>query len=168
MSTLLAARDPMVSQVVGVDIFPGAMEAARRYARFAELDHKVVYIAHDFTLECDQLEPESFDGVISFHTLEHIYPEDLDAFVVNIRRILMPGGKVLICIPHKCAFDSPEHVSYFSTHALHALFVKHGFDVLELHVTDSGVADHVLWKTAVLTGLFIKPLLKGEEDAAKK
>jgi len=164
MTTLLAAGDSRVSQVVGVDIFPAAVDAARRYAQFAELDHKVEYIVQDFTLECDQLEAESFDGVISFHTLEHIYPEDLDAFVVNVRRILKPDGKALICIPHKCAFDSPEHVSYFSIHALHALFVKHGFVVLELYVTDSGVVDYAGWDTAVLTGLFIKknevPILK--------
>ena len=165
LSALLAASDPKVSQVVGVDVFPAAMDAACRYAQFAKLDHKVEYIALDFTLECSQLEPESFDGVISFHTLEHIYPEDLDAFVVNVRRILKPGGKALMCIPHKCAFDSPEHVSYFSIHALRALFVKYDFDVLELYVTDDGVASSVLWETSVLTGLFIKPLMRGEGNA---
>jgi len=163
MSTLLAASGPKVSQVVGVDIFPAAMDAACRYAQFAKLDHKVEYITQDFTLDCDCLEAESFDGVMSFHTLEHIYPEDLDTFVLNMRRILKVAGKVLICIPHKCAFDSPQHVSYFSEYALHALFVKHGFEVLELYVTDSGVVDYAGWETAVLTGLFIK---KGEEENA--
>jgi len=163
MTTLLAAEDPNVSQVVGVDIFPAAMDAARRYAQFAKLDHKVTYITQDFTLDCSRLEAGSFDGVVSFHTLEHIYPEDLDAFVLNIRHILKVGGKVLMCIPHKCAFDSPQHVSYFSEHALRALFVEHGFEVLELYVTDSGVVDYAGWETAVLTGLFVK--MKGEEDA---
>ena len=167
MSTLLVADDPKVSQVVGVDIFPKAIEAARRYAQFAKLDHKVEYIAQDFTLDCSQLETESFDGVVSFHTLEHIYPEDLDMFVTNLRRILKVGGNALICIPNDSAFDSPEHVNYFDLDALRALFVKHGFDVLDLYVTDNGVADHAGWETAVLTGVFIKSIiLEGEEGNA--
>lgn len=152
MSSLLAANDPNVQQVVGVELYDKAVEAARRYASFAKLDHKIMYIVQDFTLGCAQLEAESFDGVISFHVLEHIYSEDLDSFMRNLWRILKVGGKVLISIPYMYNHNSPEHVSFFNEDALRALFVKYGFNVLDIGLTSArGGCDDIL------TGLFVKP-----------
>jgi len=146
MSSLLAASSPDVQQVVGVDIYDKAIETARRYALFAKLDSKVVYVEQDFTLECNQLETESFDGAISFHVLEHIYPEDLDPFMANLWRILKWGGKVLISIPYGRNYNSPEHVNYFDMDTLSILFTKNGFDVLDICVIIG----------TILTGLFVK------------
>lgn len=150
MSSLLAAKDPRVRQVVGVDIYDKAIEAAHRYARFAELDDKVEYIAHDFTEGRSCLRTESFDSVISFHALEHIYPEDLDMFVAHLRRILKMDGKVLISIPYMRNYDSPEHASYFNKYALRVLFNGHGFDILDVCVLN-GID---------LVGLFVKSVKK--------
>lgn len=160
MSSLFAARDPKVKQVVGVDVYDGAIEAARRYASFAKLDDKVTFIVQDFTLECSQLEAESFDGAISFHVLEHIYPEDLDLFTTNLWRILKVGGKVLISIPFMRNYNSPEHVTYFDKDTLHALFTKNGFDVLDIHLTDGEARKECEGLDNILTGLFVKRSMK--------
>lgn len=150
MSSLLAANDPRVRQVVGVDIYDKAIEAAHRYARFAGLDDKVEYIVHDFTEGRSCLGTESFDSVISFHALEHIYPDDLDMFVAHLRRILKMCGKVLISIPYMYSYDSPEHASYFNKSTLRILFNGHGFDILDIRVLND----------VDLVGLFVKSAKK--------
>ncbi len=44
------------------------------------------------------LEPESFDRVYAISTLEHVAPDDLDELVDEVRRVLAPGGKVVLTI----------------------------------------------------------------------
>jgi cyclopropane fatty-acyl-phospholipid synthase-like methyltransferase len=154
MMTLYAAKFGDVSHVVGVDIFPLATATAMQYANYTNLTGKVSFQTFNFVQDVIPLENESFDGVISFHTLEHIYPEDIDIFIRHIYDILVDGGKAFISIPYDHWIGSPEHVSYFTVQSLSEAFYKGGFRTLCAWICgDSGGQTGIL---AILNGLFEK------------
>lgn len=72
-----------------------------------------------------------FDFLMSFHTLEHIYPNDVDTFISEIYRILKPGGILLISIPYDRAYPDPAHVGFYKVDDICELFEKHHFKVIE-------------------------------------
>jgi len=154
MSTLLAACDGDVEHVIGIDSCPRAITSAQKYRSFLHMDSKVEYYVADFTTDCPMLRDGMFDGVISFHTLEHIYPDDLDGFVGNIRRICKSDGKVLISIPNGSNFGSNEHVSFHTIESLEALFRRHRFEVLAAQLHDM-IGNHG-GDNSILTGVFRK------------
>lgn len=79
-----------------------------------------------------------FDLVAMIHTIEHIY--DPLAMIRKVRRLLAPGGAVLLAAPdmgwpwrHLMGrrwpfFKVPEHVSFFDRHSLHRLLADAGLD----------------------------------------
>lgn len=76
---------------------------------------------------CDisQLEFGAWDGVVCLAVLEHVYsPQDA---VDNIRRLLRPGGFVLVYVPYMWRYHAPRSLIYqdyyrFSRDALAYLF----------------------------------------------
>ncbi|MBP2299104.1 class I SAM-dependent methyltransferase [Azospirillum picis] len=51
-----------------------------------------------------RFEPEGrYDSVISTHVVEHLHPDDVPAHMRNVAAILKPGGKYVLCMPHKYA-----------------------------------------------------------------
>ncbi|MFA5275527.1 MAG: class I SAM-dependent methyltransferase [Candidatus Omnitrophota bacterium] len=44
----------------------------------------------------------SFDAIVSFETIEHI--EDYDSFLLQLKRVLRPGGKIIISTPNKAVY----------------------------------------------------------------
>ncbi|HEY5532005.1 MAG TPA: class I SAM-dependent methyltransferase, partial [Candidatus Anoxymicrobiaceae bacterium] len=48
---------------------------------------------------------DSFDGVVTIGVLEHIQPENLDFSLMEIKRVLIPGGKFMV-------FYTPRRRSY--------------------------------------------------------
>jgi len=146
MMTLLAATDPRVECVLGLDVQPAALAAACRYRDFLHLQSKVEYRVVDFTKPCPEIADASFDCVMSFHTLEHILVADLVPFLANVHRILKPDGVVFVSIPYKTAHNSPEHESWFDENSLRNLFTQNGFESVVIEVDDG----------AILTGIFKK------------
>jgi SAM-dependent methyltransferase len=85
----------------------------------------------------------SFDVILMSQVLEHI--RDVDATVENLSKLLAPGGLVVIAVPHFGSWLSraqgkkdmfiapPEHLNYFSSKGLAALFQRHGFSLGKLH-----------------------------------
>jgi len=72
----------------------------------------------------------SFDVVIFFEAIYYI-PE-AEKFVSECRRVLQPGGKVLIATANKDLYDfnpSPYAFKYYGTVELNKLFVEQGFSV---------------------------------------
>ncbi|MCB1737073.1 MAG: class I SAM-dependent methyltransferase [Gammaproteobacteria bacterium] len=70
----------------------------------------------------------SLDVVILFEALYYI--PDADRFVAEARRVLRPGGQVLIATANKDLFDfnpSPFSHTYYGVVDLGALFSRHGF-----------------------------------------
>lgn len=94
-SKLLAAN----GAVVGLDRDPAAVAMA--LTRAPQCDFRVSNVPPI------PFEDDSFDAAVSFETLEHI--ENDRAFVAELRRVVRPGGYVLISSPNRAA-TSPNLV----------------------------------------------------------
>jgi SAM-dependent methyltransferase len=89
------------SQVVGVDVSPGALDVAREY-----LTRKLAQVPHggEFPIERVQfrqgcphsipLEDEAVDLIVSEDVFEHL--EDPESILREWWRVLIPGGRVLL------------------------------------------------------------------------
>jgi SAM-dependent methyltransferase len=80
----------------------------------------------------------AFDFAVSFETVEHI-PDDLD-FISEIRRVLHPGGTLLISTPNE-EISAPGgvplnrwHVREYTLASLTALLTGAGLEVCDLYV----------------------------------
>jgi SAM-dependent methyltransferase len=83
---------PVARRVVGVDVSPGAVDAARRRA----VDGRP-----EFVLTSGLVLPfadASFDLVSSFQVLEHV--SDALAYLREIARVTRPGGEVILATPN--------------------------------------------------------------------
>lgn len=86
-----------------------------------------------------ELEPGKFDVVTMWHVLEHVH--QLHEYMVEIKRVLKPGGVALIALPNytsadashykECwaAYDVPRHLYHFSPKAMDRLTALHGLKV---------------------------------------
>ncbi|MBL7699255.1 MAG: class I SAM-dependent methyltransferase [Chitinophagaceae bacterium] len=72
----------------------------------------------------------SFDSVFCSEVFEHIF--NLDEIIVEIKRVMKTGGKMLITVPfawheHETPYDFGRYTSFGIKHLLD----KHGFEVVE-------------------------------------
>lgn len=70
----------------------------------------------------------SFDAVLLFEAI--YYLPDVDAFLREVKRVLRPGGYLLIATANKDLYDfvpSPFSVAYYGVEELSRLAGKHGF-----------------------------------------
>lgn len=75
-----------------------------------------VDIVHDLTVLPYPFSDNSIDYLYCRHVLEHFEPTTRDKVISEIGRILKPGGKVEIRVPHAfciAAFGDPTHKSYY-------------------------------------------------------
>jgi SAM-dependent methyltransferase len=89
-------------------------------------------------INCDD---NYFDSIIDFHTLEHIYPEDLNQVICEKYRILKHGGHIILSIPYEKAFHSPteivpQHVNFFNETKLKKSFELNKFETIECYKDD--------------------------------
>lgn len=99
-SALLARH---AARVTGADVAPSAVDHARaRYAAIANLGF--------LQADCTALPfPDaSFDAVVSFETIEHIAAQE--PFLDEIRRVLRPGGLLLLSCPNKTEYTDRRGV----------------------------------------------------------
>ena len=80
----------------GVEINPSALEKARAALPDAEL-HGVGAVAMPFA-------DESFDCVACIEVLEHIPAERREQALAEMRRVLRPGGRLILRVPHAGLF----------------------------------------------------------------
>ena len=88
-----------------------------------------------------------FDVVNLHHVFEHV--EDPDPTLQAIRRVLKPGGEVIITVPNFSSLasrifgrywggiDLPRHLFYYNAQSLRGLLQKHGFQVVETFYSDT-------------------------------
>jgi SAM-dependent methyltransferase len=88
-----------------------------------------------------ELEAEQFDLVFLVETLEHLLPEQRDATLREIRRLLRPGGTLVVTVPNEenlaqskiacpdcgCVFHRMQHISTWSAKSISAELSGHGF-----------------------------------------
>jgi ubiquinone/menaquinone biosynthesis C-methylase UbiE len=105
------------SNPIGLDYDAQALHEVRRLVPDAPLVHA------DAT--CLPLASASIDLVVSFETLEHV--PDAGAMIKEIRRVLRPGGRLVLSTPNR-TFGPPErhtnnpfHIKEFTTAELHDL-----------------------------------------------
>ena len=55
-----------------------------------------------------------FDGVFSCHSLEHLYPHDVGPCLEGFRRVLKPGGVVIVHVPDLEGVAATDEVLFMS------------------------------------------------------
>lgn len=82
------------TDVVGVDVAAQAVESAQQHFG----GEKVRFLQAEGERLNEFLETQSFDLIISFETIEHV--SDPVAFLENIKRLLKPGGTIIVSCPN--------------------------------------------------------------------
>ena len=97
-------------------------------------------------LDALPLRTASVDAVASLQVVEHLW--DLRGFLRECRRILRPGGELIVTTPQRLTFSpglergdkpvNPFHVEEFDGEQLHDLLVDAGFDAIEMRGVHHG------------------------------
>ena len=124
-SHLLAIK---ATAVTGMDISPEVIEKARAKYKASNLQFETA------KAENIPAPDQSFDLVVSFETLEHL--EDHAAMLGEIKRVLVPGGLLLISTPDKKQYSearnykNPFHVKELSGSEFESLLNNYFTNVL--------------------------------------
>lgn len=126
---LLAEASRLGYDVTGVDVSPSAADAAGRL------------LGDGGRVLCGQLDdlrlpPGSFDVCVLADVIEHV--RDPVAFLQAVRRLLAPGGSVLIATPSLDSWSArllrqdwmewkPEHLTYFDRNTVQNALFKAGY-----------------------------------------
>jgi SAM-dependent methyltransferase len=116
------------SEVTAADVSGVALERARPRLPAARL----VELEPDAPLP---LEDASFDLVLTAETAEHV--RDLQLFLSEIRRVLVPDGELALTTPSTAPLAPPgqplsPHLRRFTRRSLHRVLDDLGFDVRSL------------------------------------
>ena len=75
------------------------------------------------------VEDNSFDAVLCFEVLEHVFKPD--ETLHDLRRVLKPGGKLMLTVPFFCnEHEIPYDYGRYTYYGLKYLLNKHGFTIL--------------------------------------
>jgi len=73
---------------------------------------------------------ESFDGLLCSQVLEHVFTPE--AFVQELRRVLRPGGRLVLAVPFVWdEHEQPHDFARYSSFGLRALLERNGFEIVE-------------------------------------
>jgi SAM-dependent methyltransferase len=86
--------------------------------------------------------PEStYNAITMWHVLEHVHR--LDDYILQLKKLLAPGGKLIIAVPNYtsadakhygkywAAYDVPRHLYHFSPASMRQLMERHGLHVIK-------------------------------------
>jgi len=121
-----------------------------------------------------ELADASFDVILLIEVVEHLRDDALAATLTELRRLLKPGGLVVVTTPndedlpvlHKfcpecgAVFHEWQHVRSWSANSLCALFQEYGFTARHVLCTDLGATSPLRWVISML-----RRHLRGAEGA---
>ncbi|HMC66442.1 MAG TPA: class I SAM-dependent methyltransferase, partial [Gemmataceae bacterium] len=117
-------------RVTGIDVSAEAVERIR-----TELDLQAVL----GTLPHPDLQPETFDVITMWHSLEHVHAPR--TVLREAHRLLAPGGKLLVAVPNIdslpfrwfgrdwLGLDLPRHLTHFAPWTLRLMLERTGFRI---------------------------------------
>lgn len=125
--------------VSGIDLVPEFVERAR--AQHPDLSFEVG------SFEALDVATESLGGVLSWYSLIHHSPQDIDVPLAEFARVIRPGGGLLVGFFEGAAvgtFDHAVTTAYrWPVSELSQRLVTAGFEVIETHTrTGSGYRPH--------------------------
>jgi SAM-dependent methyltransferase len=130
MTTHLRALHPPL-ELTGVDLSPGMLEEARRAVpdvEFVEGDLAALPFADD-----------TFDGVLAWYSIIHTPEVGLPAVFAELRRVLSPGGVLLVGFQ---AGTGERRIAHAYGHDLDLLAYLHDVDGVAASLTRAGFAVH--------------------------
>lgn len=131
VSILLNDFNP--DKIVCIDLNKEALQIGANTAASMGINNMYFVNTNLLNISCNTA---IFDFVVSFHTLEHIYPEDAPKIIGEMHRILKPGGYLLISIPYEHNYPDPCHVAFYNEHSLSDLMSACDFVVMEVYKDD--------------------------------
>ncbi len=134
---------PLVSKYDGLDIKPHSAE---------------VNIIADVQ-NMNMIDDETYDTAICLEVLEHI--PDPSKALSEIRRILRPGGRLIISVPHLSRLhDLPNDYFRFTQYGISILLEQSGFKVTELLIK-GGLFSFLghQWSTVTLSIFYFIPII---------
>ena len=148
----MIARD-QTARVTGIDTDADSLEAAKN--RLAAFGDRVQLVeASGYSLP---FEDNVFDVVVAAEMIEHL--QYIDGLLTEIKRVLKPGGLVIITTPVKL-FDKPEdpmHVQEFTPRELKQVLAKH-FSQVEVTTSHNHDLKKVyLWRFGSLGRFWFEP-----------
>ena len=94
--------------------------------------------------DIETLTSGQFDCITLWHVAEHLH--DLTGYFTNIKRLLKPGGSVIVALPNSDSFDCryygrywaawdvPRHLWHFNPETFSMLVKREGFNVTSTSV----------------------------------
>jgi 2-polyprenyl-3-methyl-5-hydroxy-6-metoxy-1,4-benzoquinol methylase len=144
-STTYWLKDLPIESITGIDINNNALECAKHLFKTVSKPSKFI----NLDLTTNKLN-EIFNTIVSFHTLEHIYPEDVDSFLANIYSMLDVNGCFIISIPYETAYKDSCHVAFYNVQKLNEVMYRNNFKVIKCYKDDR-------WNEKnILTGIYKK------------
>jgi SAM-dependent methyltransferase len=92
--------------------------------------HQREYIDVFYDGETFPFEENTFDSLVFFEVLEHVF--NPDTFFKQISKVVKPGGNCLVTIPFIWGeHEQPYDFARYSSFGLKHMFDKHGFEIVE-------------------------------------
>ena len=131
-------------EVAGLDFSPATIQGVTR--RFAGRPNFIG------AFELNELDERAglFDAAVVIEVVEHLYDEQLDELLANVKKLLRPGGTVVFTTPNEEVLEDSyilcpvsgklfhrwQHVRSWSAESLSAYLVASGFRVQQSLTTD--------------------------------
>jgi 2-polyprenyl-3-methyl-5-hydroxy-6-metoxy-1,4-benzoquinol methylase len=128
------------ARVLGVDANPAAIQFAKSQFGSDQVEFRLGLIDEEFKLDTP------FDKAYCLEVIEHVYPHQGKAMLLNLHRLLRPGGQLLLTTPNyrsiwpiiELGLDhfsrvppmkGDQHVARYNPQTLKALVHETGFEI---------------------------------------
>jgi ubiquinone/menaquinone biosynthesis C-methylase UbiE len=157
---------PKCKQTIGVDFSETAIKFCIKRLRSSKFTN-LSFVCAD--AQNTGLKPCSIDSIFCSDLVEHLYPDQFTNMLDECKRILKPGGKLVIWTPHRGHIlekmknnsiilkPDPAHVDYKSMKKIVDELISRGFRIIKKYYTESHLP---VWKYIEKIGLPFIPLLR--------